>query len=74
MLEGIGLIEKKSKNNIQWRGNGALDNDDMVQEYQATQREISDMKVSPALPYHAAGALIEHVSKLAQPAVLPAYS
>lgn len=23
VLEGIGLIEKKSKNNIQWRGTGS---------------------------------------------------
>jgi transcription factor E2F3 len=28
VLEGIGLIEKKSKNNIQWKGCGDTDNSD----------------------------------------------
>ncbi|KAL0484661.1 transcription factor E2FA [Acrasis kona] len=41
VLEGIGLIEKKSKNNIQWKGAGiavtAPENND---EYRVLQREI----------------------------------
>lgn len=44
VLEGIGLIEKKSKNNIQWRGNGNTDSDDNMRELQSVQQDISDMK------------------------------
>ena len=60
VLEGIGLIEKKSKNNIQWKGNGASDNDDMVREFQAMQQEVADMKVSRLLnhPFRTTLALV----------------
>ncbi|KAK9800219.1 hypothetical protein WJX73_010809 [Symbiochloris irregularis] len=44
VLEGIGLIEKKSKNNIQWKGNAAADSDDMAREYQVMQEEVKEMK------------------------------
>lgn len=43
VLEGIGLIEKKSKNNIQWRGGASIDDADEV----ALQKELQELRVSP---------------------------
>lgn len=59
VLEGIGLIEKKSKNNIQWRGNGNTDSDDNMRELQSVQQDISDMKVSVHAAVHV-GHSMEH--------------
>jgi E2F/DP family winged-helix DNA-binding domain len=42
VLEGIGLIEKKSKNNIQWRGGASVDDADEV----ALQKELQELRVS----------------------------
>jgi E2F/DP family winged-helix DNA-binding domain len=42
VLEGIGLIEKKSKNNIQWRGGASIDDADEV----ALQKELQELRVS----------------------------
>ncbi len=40
VLEGIGLIEKKSKNNIQWRGGASTDdNEDEL------QRDLTALRV-----------------------------
>ena len=41
VLEGIGLIEKKSKNNIQWRGGASTDDADDA----ALQRELAGLRV-----------------------------
>lgn len=41
VLEGIGLIEKKSKNNIQWRGGASADDADEV----ALQKELQELRV-----------------------------
>lgn len=42
VLEGIGLIEKKSKNNIQWRGGASADDADEV----ALQKELQELRAS----------------------------
>ena len=49
VLEGIGLIDKKSKNNIQWKGNGAEDSDEVQADLQAVQAEVQALQV-PTLP------------------------
>ena len=46
VLEGIGLIEKKSKNNIQWKGNAPAGSDELHVEYKALQDEVSALNVS----------------------------
>ena len=48
VLEGIGLIDKKSKNNIQWKGTGAEDNEEVQQDLQAMQAEVSALQVRGA--------------------------
>ena len=45
VLEGIGLIEKKSKNNIQWRGTGSADPDELQGEYKALRDEVAQLQV-----------------------------
>ena len=45
VLEGIGLIDKKSKNNIQWKGNGAEDNDEVQADLQAVQADVQALQV-----------------------------
>ena len=45
VLEGIGLIDKKSKNNIQWKGNGAEDSDEVQADLQAVQAEVQALQV-----------------------------
>ncbi len=47
VLEGIGLIEKKSKNNIQWKGSGPTIADDTQAEYAALKEEVAQMQVGP---------------------------
>ena len=44
MLEGIGLIEKKSKNNIQWKG-GACASDEPDAEAEQLQAEVHHLQV-----------------------------
>ena len=46
VLEGIGLIDKKSKNNIQWKGTGLEDNDEVQQDLHAIQAEVAALQVS----------------------------
>ena len=46
VLEGIGLIEKKSKNNIQWKGNGPAVADETQAEYAALKEEVAQMQVA----------------------------
>jgi transcription factor E2F3 len=43
VLEGIGLIEKKSKNNIQWKGNGMGGVDDMRKEINSIQVALEEL-------------------------------
>ena len=43
VLEGIGLIEKKSKNNIQWKGNGMGGVDDMRKEINSIQLALEEL-------------------------------
>ena len=49
VLEGIGLIEKKSKNNIQWKGNAPVGSDELHAEYKALQEEVGALQVCPEL-------------------------
>ncbi|KAK9808669.1 hypothetical protein WJX72_001605 [[Myrmecia] bisecta] len=44
VLEGIGLIEKKSKNNIQWRGTGSADPEELQGEYKALRDEVAQLQ------------------------------
>lgn len=46
VLEGIGLIEKKSKNNIQWKGNAPAGNEELHTEYKALQADVESLNVS----------------------------
>lgn len=43
VLEGIGLIEKKSKNNIQWKGSGMGAVDDMRKEMTLLQDKLEEL-------------------------------
>jgi hypothetical protein len=43
VLEGIGLIEKKSKNNIQWKGNSMGGVDDMRKEINSIQTALEEL-------------------------------
>jgi len=40
VLEGIGLIEKRSKNNIQWKGMGVTNATNMQQELNVLKHEV----------------------------------
>jgi len=44
VLEGIGLIEKKSKNNIKWKGDGLGSMTDMRKEASGLRHELSDLE------------------------------
>jgi len=50
VLEGIGLIEKKSKNNIQWKGNAPAGSEELHTEYQALQDDVRSLNVKPPHP------------------------
>eukprot|EP00123_Amoebidium_parasiticum_P014679 comp22597_c0_seq1/m.34634 comp22597_c0_seq1/g.34634 ORF comp22597_c0_seq1/g.34634 comp22597_c0_seq1/m.34634 type:complete len:343 (-) comp22597_c0_seq1:313-1341(-) len=54
VLEGIGLIEKKSKNNIQWKGVGPGGaGDELGSQLEALRREIEELgKEEAALDHH----------------------
>lgn len=43
VLEGIGLIEKKSKNNIQWKGSGMGGVDEMRKEINTIQAKLEEL-------------------------------
>lgn len=45
VLEGIGLIEKKLKNNIQWKGGSNADAVDNLPEQVALRREVASLQV-----------------------------
>ncbi len=45
MLEGIGLIEKKSKNNIQWKPMAAAGDEELARDIQALTEEIAQLQV-----------------------------
>ena len=45
VLEGIGLIEKKLKNNIQWKGGTAADAADTLPEQVALRQEVAHLQV-----------------------------
>ena len=52
VLEGIGLIEKKSKNNIQWKGGGAAaDEPDEEAAQLATEVQQLQVTTDPELAY-----------------------
>ena len=62
VLEGIGLIDKKSKNNIQWKGTGGEDNEEVQADLQAVQAEVQALQVwaleCPSIhPLHSESAL-----------------
>ena len=40
VLEGIGLIEKRSKNNIQWKGMGSNSSTNMAAELEKLKEEV----------------------------------
>jgi len=43
VLEGIGLIEKKSKNNIQWKGQGVSRSGEARQDVMGLQQEVEQL-------------------------------
>ncbi|XP_043575098.1 transcription factor E2F3-like [Chiloscyllium plagiosum] len=45
VLEGIHLIEKKSKNNVQWMGCSLMDNDGMLKRCQGLNREVAELNL-----------------------------
>ena len=45
VLEGIGLIEKKLKNNIQWKGGTSADAADNLPEQVALKQEVAHLQV-----------------------------
>ena len=47
VLEGIGLIEKKSKNNIQWKPLAGNGDDELSDELDLIKQEIAQLKVIP---------------------------
>lgn len=49
VLEGIGLIEKKSKNNIQWKGNAPAGSEELHAEFKALQADVASLNVSNML-------------------------
>lgn len=50
VLEGIGLIEKKSKNNIQWRPMATSGDEEFSREIQLMTDEITQLQVISLLP------------------------
>ena len=44
VLEGIGLIEKKGKNNIQWKGSGPATNENVQQRVDLLRHEINRLR------------------------------
>ena len=53
VLEGIGLIEKKSKNNIQWRPMASSGDEEFSREIEQMTEEIAILQVQlipPGLP------------------------
>ena len=46
VLEGIGLIEKKSKNNIQWKPLAGNGDDELSDELELMKQEILQLKVA----------------------------
>ena len=49
VLEGIGLIEKKSKNNIQWKPLAGNGDDELSDELDIIKQEIAQLKVGSCL-------------------------
>lgn len=47
VLEGIGLIEKKLKNNIQWKGGSTADPTEDASEQTSLRQEVAQMQVAP---------------------------
>lgn len=45
VLEGISLIEKKSKNNIQWRGGPCSDNEEAEQAQTVLRADVAQLQV-----------------------------
>ncbi|XP_067857729.1 transcription factor E2F3-like [Heptranchias perlo] len=45
VLEGIHLIEKKSKNNVQWMGCSLMDDDGMLKQCQGLNREVAELSL-----------------------------
>ncbi|XP_067913114.1 transcription factor E2F3-like isoform X2 [Heterodontus francisci] len=45
VLEGIHLIEKKSKNNVQWMGCSLIDNDGLLKRCQGLNREVAELSL-----------------------------
>jgi hypothetical protein len=58
VLEGIGLIEKRSKNNIQWKGSAAQD-PAAAQEAQQLHEELATLAVGGVAPAWRAAALAD---------------
>ena len=60
VLEGIGLIDKKSKNNIQWKGNGAEDNDEVQADLQAVQADVQALQVLASAATQSRRGVVRH--------------
>ena len=45
VLEGIGLIEKKSKNNIQWKGTSQVSGEEIQSERRVLQEDVQQLQV-----------------------------
>ncbi|XP_051871883.1 transcription factor E2F3 [Pristis pectinata] len=45
VLEGIHLIEKKSKNNVQWMGCSLIDKDGLLKRCQGLNREVAELSL-----------------------------
>lgn len=60
VLEGIGLIEKKGKNNIQWRGSAPQVSDELHAEFKALQDDVNALNVScpPPSPISVPGLIL----------------
>jgi hypothetical protein len=53
VLEGIGLIEKKSKNNIQWKPLAGNGDEELSDELEAIKQDIAALKVCMCtIPHH----------------------
>ncbi len=52
VLEGIGLIEKKSKNNIQWKPLAGNGDDELSDELELMKQEILQLKVALCTTFH----------------------
>jgi len=66
VLEGIGLIEKKSKNNIQWKGMGVTSTTNIQQELDSLKEQIKTAGDQEQFLDSAIGAMQQSLRNLAE--------